>query len=131
MLAWDVTMEPTWATLDRAWVWQSGGPYFGVPISNFFGWFLTVYLIYQLFAIYLKEAPLPTSTPSKRFWRAAILFYGLCAAGNLLLALPPGASLIVTDPSGTQWAAADIIHLCVLTSILVMAPFPLLAWSSS
>lgn len=42
MVAWDLSSDPVWATITRCWIWQSGGPYFGVPISNFFGWYLTV-----------------------------------------------------------------------------------------
>jgi uncharacterized membrane protein len=55
MTAWDLSMDPVWADIDHAWVWRDGGPYYGVPISNFFGWFLTAYIFYQLFALYLRK----------------------------------------------------------------------------
>jgi putative membrane protein len=42
--AWDLSMDPVWADIDHAWVWQDGGSFYGVPISNFFGWFLAVYV---------------------------------------------------------------------------------------
>src|ERR1700722_2677263 len=64
MLAWDLSMDAIWSTLDRAWIWRDGGSFYGVPISNFLGWFLAVYVFYQLFALYLKNRvniPLPTS----------------------------------------------------------------------
>jgi uncharacterized membrane protein len=65
MVAWDLCMDPIWATVVRAWIWQQGGAYFGVPLSNFFGWYLTVYIIYQVFALYLRKrainlGPLPS-----------------------------------------------------------------------
>jgi uncharacterized membrane protein len=86
MVAWDLAMDPVWANIDHAWIWKNGGPYFGVPISNFFGWYLTVYVFYQIFALYLRgRAVLPLS-PSH--WRLPILFYGASAAGNILLAIP-------------------------------------------
>jgi uncharacterized membrane protein len=47
MTAWDLSMDPAWADIDHAWVWRDGGLYYGVPIRNFFGWFLTVYIFYQ------------------------------------------------------------------------------------
>jgi uncharacterized membrane protein len=64
MVSWDLSMDPVWATILRAWVWPQGGAYFGVPASNFVGWYLTVYLIFQSFAIYLHRwsgarTPLP------------------------------------------------------------------------
>jgi Carotenoid biosynthesis protein len=39
-------------SLDHVWIWQHGAPYFGVPLSNFFGWFLTAYVYYLAFALY-------------------------------------------------------------------------------
>ena len=55
MTAWDLSMDPVWADIDHAWVWRDGGSYDGVPITNFFGWILTVYIFYQLFALYLRN----------------------------------------------------------------------------
>ena len=55
MTAWDLSMDAVWADIDHAWVWRDGGSYYGVPTSNFFGWFLTVYIFYQLFALYLRN----------------------------------------------------------------------------
>jgi hypothetical protein len=37
------------------WIWLNGGEYWGVPFTNFLGWFLTVYLIFQNFALYLSS----------------------------------------------------------------------------
>jgi putative membrane protein len=31
-------MDPVWANIDREWVWERGGGYFGVPFGNYFGW---------------------------------------------------------------------------------------------
>jgi uncharacterized membrane protein len=73
MTAWDFSMEAVWADIDHAWVWRDGGPYYGVPASNFFGWFLTVYIFYQLFALYLRNRVTIRSRTSH--WRLAILFY--------------------------------------------------------
>lgn len=35
-----------------AWIWIDGGPYFNVPISNFFGWFIIVFIVTLLFRVY-------------------------------------------------------------------------------
>src|SRR5271156_1319121 len=126
MVAWDLSMDPVWANIDHAWVWKQGGPYFGVPISNFLGWFLTTYLFYQAFALYLRRrAPLllPTS-----LWRLPVLFYAACGAGNILLAAQPATPAVVTDPSGRPWLISDIIHATVLVSLFVMGAFTLMAW---
>jgi uncharacterized membrane protein len=60
MVAWDVCQDPVWSTVLHAWVWLGGGPYFGVPLINFFG--LTVYLIFQLFALHTWRWPISSVT---------------------------------------------------------------------
>jgi uncharacterized membrane protein len=32
----------------RAWVWDTAGPYYGVPIQNYFGWILTAFVVHLL-----------------------------------------------------------------------------------
>ena len=65
-----------------------GGAYFGVPITNFFGWFLTVCMIYQSFGILLQRQSLTQAHLPASHWRQAVIFYGVSAVGNLLLVLP-------------------------------------------
>jgi uncharacterized membrane protein len=127
MVAWDLAMDPVWANIDHAWVWKSGGSYFGVPVSNFLGWYLTVYVFYQLFALYLRRRPTLSRPPAH--WRLPVLFYGASAVGNLLLAVPSETPAVVTDPSGAQWMVSGIIKACILVSIFVMGSFTLMAWA--
>ena len=129
MVAWDVSMDPIWATLDRAWIWRDGGVYFGVPISNFLGWYLTAYLFNQAFAFYLRSNQAVARPMSSALWRGAVAIYTICALGNLLvfrrgLFAPTG-----TDASGRVWATTDILAASVLVSLLVMTPFAVLAWA--
>jgi len=130
MVAWDFSMDPVWSTLQRCWIWQHGGGYFGVPVSNFLGWYFTVYLFYQLFAVYLRRYSVVFNPLPARFWQLAILFYALCAAGNLVLLLgaPPGGLVVVSDPSGAAWNVRDILAASALVSIFTMGAFALFAW---
>ena len=128
MVAWDLCLDPVWSTVVRAWIFPGGGPYFGVPISNFAGWYLTVYVIYQLFALYLCQttpacAPMPVT-----YWRQAVLFYAVSAAGNLMLVAPQNRFAVVTDPSGSQWKVSDITTACALITVFTMGTFALFAW---
>lgn len=130
MVAWDVAMDPVWGTVLRAWVWLKGGSYFGVPVSNFAGWYLTVYVIYQIFALYLRRRTInPRQLPSG-YWKVAVMFYAVSAAGNILLAIPHGAPTVVSDSAGVQWKVSQIIGACVFVSIFVMGTFSVLAWLS-
>jgi hypothetical protein len=128
MVAWDLSQDAVWATILRAWLRRDGGPYFGVPVSNFLGWYGTVYVIFQLFAAYLRwSAAMPPRMPML-FCRLAIVFYGICAAGNLLLAIPHGGPVTVADPTDAIWRVSDIIGVSMLVSLFVMGAFAVLAW---
>jgi len=128
MLAWDLSMDPDWSTLDHVWIWQNGGTYFGVPLSNFFGWFLTAYIFYLAFALYCRTQPIFAAPSTQGYWYTAILVYATCALGNPLILRLPMAPPVVTDATGKQWLTADILGDCTLMSLLLMTPLALLAW---
>src|SRR5437899_9513807 len=50
MLAWVFSLVPFASACTGRWFWTQGGGYFGVPISTFLGWSLTVYVFFQLFS---------------------------------------------------------------------------------
>jgi putative membrane protein len=128
LLAWDLSMEADWSTVDRAWIWRNGGPYFGVPLSNFMGWYLTAFLFFQGFAFYCRfKAPLPALVP-RTYWRAGIFLYAVCAMGNLLVLRLPMAPAVVFDASGKPWITAHVLLADALVSIFLMGLFVLLAW---
>jgi uncharacterized membrane protein len=67
MTAWDMVMDPFGSSPPGpGWLWEQGGPYFGVPLQNFIGWLLTtftVYLVYRLIERRMGTQPivLPTT----------------------------------------------------------------------
>ena len=142
MTSWDFSQDPVWSTVLHLWTWTRGGAYFGVPWSNFFGWLLTTFVIYVCFALLsgaepvLSEKPkgvnrmgaafIP-SPPTNYLW-AAIVFYAVSAAGNLLLLLPRSSIATVADPTGTQWRVKDITAAGALISVFLMGSF--VCWTS-
>jgi len=123
MVAWDLSMDPIWSNFVHGWVWHDGGSYFGVPISNFIGWYLTVYSIYQCHSLYLSRKAFEATLA---YWQSAIIFYAVSAAGNLLVAAPPAP--VIHDATGTVWNVRSILTASALVSIFVMGAFSLLAW---
>lgn len=128
MTAWDFAQDPVWSTLLHAWRWRDGGAWFGVPPSNYAGWLLTTFFIYLVFALFLRRK-WPVSPESAEFyWGPAILFYALCASGNVLQMLRPQAQAILVDAAGRLWHTAAILEASALVSIFVMGSFALLAY---
>jgi uncharacterized membrane protein len=129
MVVWDFSQEPVWATILRAWVWRDGGAYFGVPFSNFLGWCLVMYVMYQIFALYVRGRRAEVRELPTGYWRLAVFFYGVSAAGNVLLMVPVGGPTVVTDPVGVQWKVSTITTASALVSIFAMGAFALFAWA--
>jgi uncharacterized membrane protein len=127
MTAWDFAQDPVWSTLLHAWRWFDGGVWFGVPLTNYAGWLLTVFLIYIAFALYLGRTSRISAAPSPH-WRLAVLFYALCALGNVIQLFRPQASDLIADPSGALWHASAILRASALVSIFIMGSFVLTAW---
>lgn len=48
MTAWDVVMDPMMVAGGH-WVWENQGAFFGIPLLNFFGWWLTTFLAFLLY----------------------------------------------------------------------------------
>jgi hypothetical protein len=105
-----------------------GGAYFGVPMTNFFGWFLTHYLIFQLFALYSWRQPIIYVPFSAAYWTESVLFYGVSAGGNLLLVLPQSRFSMVTDATGAQWRVSTITETCAIITLFTMGTLTMLAW---
>lgn len=124
MVSWDLSMDPGNSTINGSWVWLQGGGYLGVPFSNFVpGWFLTVYLFFQIFALYLYKFS-NTSVESrviepKSFWYQPVTAYGIIAFGRVVHAFV-GRNIQVTDQSGKTWMTGDIYDTQALFAIFTM-----------
>ena len=129
MAAWDLAIDPTLSTIGHYWIWLKGGPYFGVPLVNFLGWYLTNYLIYQSFALYLRSRPAIQTRVAPVYWRLAVLFYTVVAVGNVLRIIPVSGPTTVIDAAGVQWKVADINAACALAALFVMGAFAWLGWA--
>jgi putative membrane protein len=89
MVMWDLTVDPISATLQGLWVWTYPGPFFGIPISNYLGWFLVVFIFFQILGVYLSKHDLNKPDKAlkifnKPFWSEAPVIYGIMALGTIL-----------------------------------------------
>lgn len=122
MVVWDLCFDPAFSTVLHWWIWEQGGGYFGVPLTNYLGWFLTVYLFYQGFALYLRwrragrvERP---ALPRAYFFQAVALYavQGL----TFVLQYLSARHTQVTDATGHVWQTGDIYETAAIVSIYTM-----------
>src|SRR6266545_2834106 len=129
MVSWDLSFDPIASTINHNWIWQQGGNYFGVPFSNFMGWFLTVFVFFQLFALYLRgrqNAYAQIQVMSRGYWLQAVVFYGVIALGIPLNILTQTTNATIADAAGVLWRTQDIYVVSGLVWIFTMIAFTVL-----
>jgi uncharacterized membrane protein len=122
MTQWDVVMDPSEATISRAWIWHDGGAHFGVPFSNYLGWLLTSWLFYQAFAIYLSRqryASARTAEQRRALRLVAILLY-LCSGLTHVTPWIIGQSGEVADAASHVWRVEDLRGTTVVILLFTM-----------
>jgi putative membrane protein len=120
MVMWDLAMDPMASTLAQWWIWHEGGGYFGVPLQNFLGWYLTVFTFMLIFAIYLRHyGPDETAPQPKSYYLQAIAMYAVVALDFVASYLLKGSEQ-VTDAAGMTWRSGDIYETSALAALLTM-----------
>jgi uncharacterized membrane protein len=103
MVSLDLSFDPVFSSSLHLWTWQSQGQYFGVPLSNFFGWFLASLTFFAIFFLATKRR-----TRSSNY---AIIFYYLFGLDNVIGDLTQGAAWL---------AVASFIIFTAVTVIIFL-----------
>jgi len=123
MVMWDLCFDPTFSTIQHLWIWEQGGGYFGVPLTNYLGWFFTVYVFFQLFALFLrfrKAAHGETQTLSRSYYAQAVVMYAVIGLTFVLSYLIDRSNTLVTDAAGVVWQTGSIAEAKATVSIYTM-----------
>lgn len=92
LVSWDLALDPAMSHLMPYWVWGSDGPYYGMPLLNLAGWYVTGFALMAALALlkvdrWLSRVPTPS-------------LFGIYAAN---LALP-----VVMAAAAGLWPAAAL-----------------------
>src|SRR6267143_3035192 len=129
MVDWDFSLDPIASTINHAWIWTQGGGYFGVPISNFLGWSFTVWIFFQLFALYQRRRAsqdLSRALPTTHYLQS-IIVYAWTGVGFVLGYVLRPANTQITDAVGHVWQTGDIYETMAIVSIYTMIFVSILA----
>jgi len=105
----DVALDPVMVEAG-AWVWQVRGIFFGIPVQNYLGWWLTAFAILGLCrrscAIHRPRPPAASASLARlaMFSYAAFAFGAMVTALHMRLAGPAVAALLATTP----WVTAGL-----------------------
>ena len=119
--AWDFCVDPIGGTVNRDWIWAAGGAWYGVPWLNYFGWLLTMWTIFQLFACYLARGGGTVHTIPARgayWWQPLVQWTLIALQFPLLAVLVPDA--VLSDASGATWSMRALFEAMALASVFTM-----------
>jgi uncharacterized membrane protein len=88
MTAWDVVMDPIMVQGGH-WVWEIEGAFFGVPLQNFWGWWLTVFTTFVLF-LFFAQGKTTQSFKEPAFDLMLLFSYAMTGIGQIIAALSTG-----------------------------------------
>ncbi|MGQ0642018.1 MAG: carotenoid biosynthesis protein [Gemmatimonadaceae bacterium] len=100
LTAWDVAMDPAMVRTAH-WVWGERGVFYGMPLSNWIGWFFTGLIIARCMLAIVP--PLRVSERTAREWLPPVLYItngvmpiAICLRDGLWLAAALGAAAMMT-----------------------------------
>jgi uncharacterized membrane protein len=109
MTAWDLIMDPVMVAGGH-WIWEVDGAYFGIPLQNFCGWWLTVFTTFALYLWMSGKAAKPTQAGFDRMALASYLVTGLGIVVATLLS-GWGALALIGFFAMLPWVAAGWLRL--------------------
>lgn len=69
------------------WRWLEGGPYFGVPIGNFIGWFIVTIIVTGIFRTFEYFFSIKKAKYDKTVYIIPVISYGVLAISFALGAI--------------------------------------------
>ncbi|MEU2288337.1 carotenoid biosynthesis protein [Streptomyces sp. NPDC013178] len=127
MTVFDLGSDSIAATVNHVWEWEDGGGVFGVPFTNYLGWWLVTYLFFQVFALYLSRR---RATARKTTQASAPIVYGALGL-NAVAYFLAADDFAVTDPSGAVWSHQALAETMMLINLFAVLPFALLGLRSA
>ena len=108
MTAWDLSNDPLMADEVKAWLWLDGGPYFGIPVRNFYGWIAVSMTI--CFGYRFLERFVPVVPVGQIRWvmLLPIIGYGMFALSDMLIGYPVATRIMPPFGMGIPMLAAVV-----------------------
>jgi uncharacterized membrane protein len=132
MTMWDVGADSLISTVRGVWLWEDGGGLFGVPWTNYLGWWFVTWCFFQAWTLILAARQTRAPADATRTLPAVshlqpVLVYGsfaIIAITTFIAASDPAVSV---DPTGVEWDTNALNESLMIINIFTMIPIALLA----
>lgn len=132
MVMWDLTFDPNSSTVRQWWIWEDGGAYFGVPVTNFLGWYLTVFTFMLIFAWWMRGSKAQPEVPDvdevgpRGTWLAGVVVYFSMGIAQVPSESIAGGTQVI-DGSGQLWNVVALQQALGLVMLFTMGTVSALA----
>ncbi|MCF2137557.1 MAG: carotenoid biosynthesis protein [Candidatus Thorarchaeota archaeon] len=129
MVGWDLINDPLMATVVGMWIWEDPTEFFGlmyegIPLSNYIGWAITVFVVVILFELarhYLTiQVHWVSGSPGNRSNILVLVPYAFNYLIQLIQALGLGTIVLVV-PVGAVAISLSAVALVVATGVALFA----------
>ncbi|WP_319413645.1 carotenoid biosynthesis protein [uncultured Cohaesibacter sp.] len=130
MTMWDVSTDSLASTVQKTWIWENGGGFFGVPYTNYLGWWFVTWSFFQVFALilsYLQVQADKKPTMRSGFLLPPVLIYGSLGLSMTIFFFLSDRTASVTDMTGKAWSESAIIETTMIVSLFTVVPVAILA----
>ncbi|MGQ4601270.1 carotenoid biosynthesis protein [Nocardia sp. R6R-6] len=126
MTMFDVTIDAQASTVGHTWIWEHGGGVFGVPYTNYLGWWLCTYTFLQIFAVLLSRAANPSATVTPGSLLQPVLLYAATGLTTIPTFFTTSAGT-TTDAAGVTWDLTAINETAMTVGIFTVVTAAFLA----
>jgi uncharacterized membrane protein len=103
MAGFDLGVDSVASTVAHAWTWEQGGGVFGVPWTNYLGWWLVSFLFYQGFAVFLasrhQRLPRGAGAVGRKPLAQAVVLYLLLGLDSIPALVGASAGTVIDAPA--------------------------------
>ncbi len=109
LMVWDLVLDPAMAHESlpiRFWIWHQTGPYFGMPLQNFAGWYATGLLFMAVSRWLWRGDVAPNAAPAlfSLVMYAANVLFGMVLSGSVGLWVPILLAVVLgLGPASVAW----------------------------
>lgn len=131
MTMFDVGIDSISSTVRHSWVWEDGGGVFGVPFTNYLGWWFVTWTFFQIFALILARRQTSGTEETADLPHVShlqpVLVYMMFGITSVSAFLGFTEGETVTDLTGMTWSTPAIFETLMIFNIFSIIPVSLFA----